>query len=109
MSQSLKAKLVQALEKIPGVTHQPWPERDDGFSTILYAGKEIGHFHHFAELDLKLGKKLIASEDLKHPPDSVKHPKRSPNSAFVELPFNKASDLPRISRLVEKLVKELGG
>ena len=108
-SAELFLSLAEELEAIPGVTHQPWPERDDGFSTILYAGKEIGHFHHFAELDLKLGKKLIKSEGLEHPSNSVKHPKRSPNSAFIELPFNKASDLPPITRLVEKLVKELGG
>ena len=101
----LKNELVRRLEQIPGVTHEPWPSRDDGFSTLHYQGKEIGHFHHFQELDLKLGKKLIRQEGLSHPKDSVSHPKRAAGSAYIELRFANTSQLDRIVELVNLLVE----
>ncbi len=103
----LKEDLVALLEEIPGVTHEDWPDRDDGFSTILFDGKEIGHFHHWGELDLALGAKLIKREGLKHPPDSTVHPKRSPNSRYIELRFDRAAELDEIVRLVRLLVESL--
>lgn len=103
----LKAELVARLEAIPGITHVPWPGRDDGFSTIRFRDREIGHFHHFNELDLRLGRKLIRSEGLTHPPDSSRHPDRSANAPFVELRFDRRGDLARIIGLVELLTREL--
>lgn len=102
----LKAELIKRLEAIPGVTHRPWPERDDGFSTIHFGGKEIGHFHSANELDLRLGRKLIERSGLKHPHGSACHPKRSANSQFIELRFDGAGDLDRIVALIALLVDE---
>lgn len=102
----LKTELIKRLEMIPGLTHESWPERGDGFSTIHLNGREIAHFHHFNELDLRLGKKLIKQEGLSHYPDSVKHPNRSMNSQFIELRFTRACDLDRIVRLVSILAKD---
>lgn len=102
----LKDELVRRLAEIPGVTHRPWPDRDDGFSTVHFEGKEIGHFHSFNEIDLRLGKALIESEGLVHYADSAIHPKRSPNSQFVELRFRKRIDLDRVVRLVNLLVEK---
>ena len=103
----LKAELIKRLEKIPGLTHKPWPDRDDGFSTIHFKGREIGHFHNVNELDLRLGAKTIRKEGLKHFPDSVNHPRRSPSSPFVELRFDSARDLDRVVRLVNLLIEDV--
>lgn len=103
----LKSERVKRLESISGVEHKTWPERQDGFSTLLFNEKEIGHFHNFNELDLRLGKTLIQQEGLSHHPDSVYHPKRSKQSQFVELRFNTPQDLDRIVELVQLLVAQL--
>ncbi len=101
----LKNELIGRLEQTPGVTHRPWPDRHDGFSTILVHGKEVGHFHHFNELDLRLGKERIATQGLKHNPNSDKHPKRKSGSQYIELPFHKRSDLDDIVALVQLLAE----
>jgi len=102
----LKSELIKRLELIPGITHKPWPDRNDGFSTIHLADKEIGHFHNFNEFDLRLGKLLIRRERLKHPVNSAKHPNQPDNSQFIEIAFNRDRDLNRIVRLVKLLVEE---
>ncbi|MCB1647109.1 MAG: DUF5519 family protein [Pseudomonadales bacterium] len=103
---SLKHELVLQLEKIPGIEHVPCPDRDDGFSVLNFRGKEIGHFHNFNEIDLRLGKQLIRQEGLKHPADSSKHPKRSPNSPFIELRFHHQRDISKVVHLVGLLVSK---
>ena len=100
----LKQALIDQLIEIQGVTHEEWPSRDDGFSTLHYDSKEIGHFYHSHELDLKLVKKLIQQAGLKHPPDSVSHPNRQAGSQYVELRFQSSDDLGRIVELVKRLV-----
>lgn len=102
----LKVRLVKKLEAIEGLTHQPWPDREDGFSTLHLDRKEIGHFHQFNELDLKLGKRLIRQEGLIHNPDSERHPKRAQGSAYIELPFHDDDDVEEIVRLVGLLVAD---
>jgi hypothetical protein len=104
MTSKLKQLLVGQLEQIPGVVHQPWPDRDDGFSALLFRGKDLGHFHNFHELDLRLGKALIKAEGLRHPADSKQHPGRSLNSPFIELRFHNERDVAQIVRLVQLAV-----
>lgn len=104
MTTRLKELLVGQLEQIPDVVHQPWPGRDDGFSALLFRRKELGHFHNFHELDLRLGKALIKAEGLRHPADSKQHPGRSPNSPFIELRFHNERDVAEIVRLVRLAV-----
>lgn len=103
----LKEKLVRELERIPGVRHQPWPERDDGFSTVHFDGREIAHFHTFNEIDLRLGRRLIKQENLKHPIDSEKHPKRTANSQFIEIRFTNKQDVHKVVRLVRLAIDVL--
>lgn len=102
----LKQKLIRRLEAIPGISHQPWPDRNDGFSVLLLNGKEVAHFHNFHEIDLRLGKKFIKDSGLKHYADSIKHPKRSPNSQFIEIRFHNAKDVNKIVKLVNQLVAD---
>jgi hypothetical protein len=103
---SLKKKLVAQLEKVPGIEHVPYPDRDDGFSGLNFQGKEIAHFHNFNELDLKLGKKLIKREGLTHYSDSINHPNRGANSQYIELRFNNQAELNEVVRLVKLLIAE---
>lgn len=99
----LKAELIRRLEMIDGIRHVPWPDRKDGFSTVLLHGKEIAHFHNHNEIDLRLGKRLIKREGLLHNPGSTTHPNRSANSPFIELRITKANDLDRVVKLVNLL------
>ena len=103
----LKTTLVRELERIPGVTHQPWPDRDDGFSTVHFNDREIAHFHNFNEIDLRLGRRLIKQENLKHPVDSTKHPKRTANSQFIEIRFTNNQDVHKVIRLVKLVIDML--
>jgi hypothetical protein len=103
---TLKDELVRRLEQIPGVTHVPHPDRTDGFSALRFGGDEIGHFHNFNELDLRLGAKRIKREGLKHRPDSVIHPKRAAGSPYIELRFLQRADLEEIVRLVQIAVAD---
>lgn len=103
---NLKRDLVAELERLPGVTHRPWPERNDGFSTVHFAEREIAHFHNLAEIDIRLGKSLIRQEGLVHPSDSTKHPKRSPNSQFIEVRFSTPAEVRQIVRLVQLAIAD---
>lgn len=103
----LKKELVARLERIPGIRHIPYPDRDDGFSGLVFQDREIGHFHDFNELDLRLGKALIKREGLTHPSGSRVHPGRRAGSPYIELRFDREQDLDRIVRLVALLVEDL--
>ena len=101
----LKKLLVEKVQRIPGVSHKPWPERDDGFSTLHFQDREIGHFHNFNEIDLRLGRKLINREKLEHYPDSTNHPNRSVNSVFIERRFADTDAVEDIVRLIKLAVE----
>ena len=96
-----KEKLLSLLEDVSGLEHKEWPERTDGFSTLHFNGKEIAHFHHFNELDLRLGKVLIKQEGLVHYSDSKNHPKRAKSSPYIELRFQNDKDILEVVRLVK--------
>jgi len=53
-------KLINELEKIPGIDVHLWkPDRD--FMVIDYKGKELTHFHGNNELDIRLSLRWCAS------------------------------------------------
>lgn len=87
-----------------GVEHRPWPGRDDGFAALLHDGKEIGHFHHWGELDLRLGKDVIEREKLSRLTDSTVHPDRAANSPWYEIRLDGARDVDEALRLVQLAV-----
>ncbi|MFI8483118.1 luciferase family protein [Pseudomonas sp. NPDC078700] len=102
----LKAQLLAAIESLPDVEVVVWRERSDGFTTLNYRSTEIAHFHHDNELDLALGKALIKQQGLQHPPNSIKHPKRSASSAYIELRFNSAGEVDEVVRLIKLAVAD---
>jgi hypothetical protein len=103
---SLRKQLIARLAKL-GIEEKPAPGRDDGFAGLCYRGKELAHFHHDEELDLHLTRTVIAREGLVHPAHSVKHPKRSKTSHWIELPLKTAADLDHVTRLVTLAVANL--
>jgi hypothetical protein len=97
---NLREQLIDRLAKL-GVERVDYPGRDDGFCALRYRGREFAHFHSYHELDLKLSRKLIQSEGLSHPPDSTVHPNRGAGSPWIELRFERTTDLDEIIRLVK--------
>ena len=95
---SLKNDLLQKLQAITGL--QALPSQVAGGLALFHDGKELAHFHHDHELDLRLGKALIRSLRLSHPPRSEFHPARSPSSNWIELRFHTSEDVDRIVELV---------
>ena len=102
----LRNQLVRQLERL-GVENRVLPGRDDGFSCLVYRGKEFAHFHDDNELDIRLTKGVIRSEGLTHPVDSRVHPNRSRNSPWIEVRFSKPVDLERLVNLVKLAIEQI--
>lgn len=56
---------------IDGVADRP--SSVAGGTAFFYRGKEVAHFHHAHEWDLRLTKKVIQALGLVHPADSIYH------------------------------------
>ncbi len=104
---TLRQQLTTAVLNITGVSEMIWPDRSDGFSSFIYKHKDFAHFHNDNELDLRLGKKVIASKGLIPTEDSEHHPKRSKNSPWIELRFHGKEDVDDIVCLVELAVQSI--
>ncbi len=103
---TLRQMLTQKLLILDEVTEELWPDRDDGFSSLLYKGKEFAHFHHDNEIDLRLTKKVIAQELLQHPARSENHPNRSASSPWVEVGFYSKEDVDNVFRLAQLAIQQ---
>jgi len=102
----LREQLVRKLQRM-GVEERTWPGRDDGFSSLEFAGKDFAHFHNDGELDIRLGRNLIKREGLVHPPDSKVHPGRSQNSQWIEIRFTTPQGVEKIVDLVRLVIAEI--
>ena len=102
---SLKEELLEALESKLGVKAVPSPVA--GGTALVFKGVEFAHFHHDHELDLKLTKKVIKQEQLEHPSGSTVHPKRSPNSHWLEVRYKNSADVARVVELVKLAIDRL--
>ena len=102
---SLKTQLFEELKDIEGVENRPSPVA--GGSELFYFGKEFAHFHNDTELDLRLTKKVIQAQGLTHPPGSIHHPARSFSSPWIEVRFETAKEVARVTKLVKLAVAEL--
>ena len=100
----LKKDLVTALEKIPGLEDRP--SKVSGGSAIFYHDKEIAHFHHDNEIDVRLTKKIIRKEGLNHYDDSTIHKHRSPSSEWIEIRFKTAKDVNEVVRLFKLALEQ---
>ena len=102
----LRTQLIQRLEKL-GVEDRAWPDRNDGFSSLFYDGKEFAHFHDDNELDIRLTKNVINREGLKHPTGSRVHPNRTKNSQWIEVRFAKPADLDKVVDLAKLAIEQI--
>jgi Family of unknown function (DUF5519) len=90
-----------------GITEKLWPDRDDGFSSLLYKNKDFAHFHNDNELDLRLTAKIIKAQGVLRPNNSSYHPDRSNNSPWIEVRFTTPADLPEVIRLVKLAIAQI--
>lgn len=104
---TLKESLKEMILNIPGVTEKFWPTENGGFTSFIFKNKDFAHFHTGDELDLHLTKKVIASEKLMHPKDSLVHPKRAMGSSWIELRFSSEQDVLAVYRLVCLAIKQI--
>ncbi len=93
----LKQILVEKLETISNVESRP--SKVAGGSAFFYNNKEIAHFHHDNEIDIRLTKKVIKREGLSHPTDSDFHHHRGPSSEWIELRFKSQKQVDEVVRL----------
>ncbi len=100
----LKKDLVTALEKIPRLEDRP--SKVAGGSAIFYHDKEIAHFHHDNEIDVRLTKKIIQKEGLNHYDDSTIHKHRSISSEWIEIRFKTAKDVNEVVRLFKLALEQ---
>lgn len=100
----LRSDLVKRLEKIPGIEDRP--SKIAGGSAIFFKNKEIAHFHHDNEIDIRLTRKVIRREGLNHPSDSTIHKHRSPSSEWLEIRFKSAKDVDEIVRLFKMALEQ---
>lgn len=98
-ARALHDELCRRLAEI-GVEHRAWPGRDDGFAALLHDGKELGHFHHWAEIDLRLGQAIIEREKLSPIRESTIHPERAAHSPWHEMKLLSSADVDEAVRLV---------
>jgi len=103
----LKKLLLTELLAIPDVSEKLWPDRNDGFSSLMYKNKDFAHFHNNNELDLRLTAKIIKTENVSRSTNSAYHPERSKNSPWIELQFTQPADIPEIVRLVKLAIAQI--
>lgn len=100
----LRSELIKKLERIPGLEDRP--SKVAGGSAIFFREKEIAHFHHDYEIDVRLTKKVIRREGLSHPSDSKIHKHRSPSSEWIEIRFKKSKDIDEVVRLFKMAMEQ---
>ncbi len=101
---SLKQDLLALLAPIEGFSSQP--SRVAGGTALFYKGKELAHFHHDNEIDLRLTRNVIRSLGLSHPARSTQHPTRAPGSQWIELRFDSADEVHRVAELVKVAISQ---
>ena len=100
----LRIKLMQELEKIKGISCQN--SKISKGQAYFFNNKEIAHFHHHTEIDVRLTKKIIKSEKLTHPKKSEFHKNRAMTSDWLEIQIQTEKDVKEILRLIQLLLKQ---
>ena len=104
---NLRRELEQKILALPSVTINTYQGKNGEFSSFVYKEKEFAHFHNDNELDLRLTKRVIASEGVVHPSDSINHPKRSKASPWIELRYNNKKELAKVFGYVKLAIAQI--
>lgn len=103
---NLRELLLEELRAL-GVTEKVYPNKDGGFSSLLYKNKDFAHFHNNNELDLRLTAKIIKAEGILRPQNSTHHPDRSNSSPWIEVRFTTPNAIPEVIRLVKLAIAQI--
>lgn len=93
----LRNQLVKKLQEIPDLEDRP--SKIAGGTAIFFKEKEIAHFHHDNEIDVRLTAKVIRKLKLEHPKDSKLHRGRAKTSQWMELRFYNSTEVEQIVEL----------
>lgn len=102
----LKQRLVELLTRLDGVEARP--SKVAGGTALFHRGKEVAHFHHDHEIDVRLTRPVIRAFGLAHPPRSSVHPARAASSHWIELRFSTPDEVDRIAVMVEQALAAAG-
>ena len=100
----LRKQLVKKLAAIPSLEDRP--SKVSGGSAIFYKNREIAHFHHDHEIDVRLTRKVIRQMKLEHPENSKLHRGRAKTSDWIELRFYKSSEVDKIVDLFKLTMEQ---
>ena len=104
--ESLKRTLLARLSSIDGLEARPSVVA--GGTALFHRGKELAHFHHDHEIDLRLTRKVIRALGLSQPADSRLHSTRSASSHWIEVRFSTPTEVERVVELVRLALAQLG-
>ena len=100
----LRKKLIDELEKLPGIDVHLWkPDRD--FMVIDYNGKEVAHFHGNNELDIRLSPEVVKRDGQTHAPNRVGHLNRKIGGTWLIVRFTREGHLAEMLRLVKMAIE----
>ena len=102
-----KESLTKKILSVSGVSEKFWPNENGGFTSFIFKDVDFAHYHPTDEIDLRLTKKVIASEGLSHPQDSTVHPKRAKGSPWIELRFSSAKEVNEVFRMVKIAIGQI--
>ena len=104
---ALKTELSEKIKALEGVSQAVFDGKNGEFVSFLYKNKEFAHFHGDKIIDLRLTKKVIASEGLQHPQESTNHPTRSPKSPWIELEFTNKKQMQAVFAYVKLALEQI--
>lgn len=100
----LSKQLIKKLLEIPKLEVQP--SKVAGGFAIFFKDKEIAHFHHDNEIDVRLTRKVIRELKLEHPVDSKLHRGRANTSDWIEIRFYSSREVDSVIELFKLAIKQ---
>jgi len=107
MMSALKTELAEKINAIAGVSQTVFEGKNGEFVSFVFKDKEFAHFHGDTIIDLRLTKKVIASEGLQHPTNSQSHPTRSPKAPWIELEFTNKKQMQVVLAYVKQALEQI--
>ena len=101
--EELRNELILKILSLPGIEERPSrlsSAKTPKSAAYFFKGREVAHFHHNHEIDLRLTRKLIRREGLQHPADSKIHQHRGSSSDWLEIRFQSRADVEEAVRLL---------
>ena len=104
---SLRNQLSKKILNLPNTEKKVFNGKNGELISFLYKNKEFAHFHNNNVIDIRLTKRIIQQEDLKHPSKSENHPKRSLSSPWIELQFNNKKEIALVFSYIQLAIEQI--